>query len=369
MPLENKAASGLKRLQTFLQPYVEEGYFTHYYAECGFLSQHDPILKLSFYPDGAQIFDLASLTKAVVTTPLIMAFADQHRLAVKDSVMDWFKKLGKTSQYIPQELQYLTVQSLLSHRSGLPAWRNFWINRLDSRKISEFRIDWKEHVYRVLKRTPLVLKDEGVDRYSDVGFILLAVLIEEITGQTLSALFTNFLVSQLGYQTQISLQSSWLGFPNTPPENGQDYISTGQCSIRQRKLLGEVHDENAAALGGVCGHAGLFGSGEALTRFIRLFLTSNSGKNLLHQCQNLTYGKDQKPVVIGWRAGDDDSSRVFGHGKAIGHMGFTGTAFWIDPVNLTYGIFLTNRVISGRRSSLIKEIRREVFSHFAKSLH
>lgn len=369
MPSENKEAPEVNSLRTFLQSFVDKGYFTHYYVECGFLSRQDPVLKVSFLPDDAFIFDLASLTKAIVTVPLILSIAEKYHLSLKDSIQEWYKKLDRTSQYIPQEFQKISLQSLLAHRSGLPAWCNFWINRLDSRKISEFRGDWKEHVLKVLQRVKPTQKDVGFDRYSDVGFILLAVVIEEITGQPLNSLFNEFLVKEFNLPESSETAGFWLGYPTQHQDKVRDFISTGYCKIRQRALIGEVHDENAAAFGGPSGHAGLFGSGEGLVEFIRRFLASKIGKSFLQMNQKLSYGKDHKPIGLGWRAGDDDSSRVFGDGKAIGHMGFTGTAFWIDPVHLTYGIFLTNRVISGRRSSFIKEIRREVFTQLQKALN
>lgn len=357
-----------KHLKEFLLPYLQQGYFTHYFAACGSLSASSPTLAMSYYESGQRIFDLASLTKALVTTPLVLSLVRSHGLLLQETIQDWLEKTGNKSDHWPSTTLNLTVESLLQHRSGLPAWRNFWINRLDEKPLTAYFRDRVNHIQTVFSRIPIVAGTPGNDTYSDIGFMMLGLLVETILKKPLDQAF-HALGKQIGFVSAAQPAEAWLGFPAGLPLTKPDlFVPTTHCALRRRLLQGEVHDENCASLGGICGHAGLFGTGEGVLLFIKSWFHSPDGQDFLARHRALSLGADQKPVVTGWRPGDDDSSRTFGGGRAIGHMGFTGTAFWVDPQKLTYGIFLTNRIVSGRRSPRIKEVRREVFSQFQMAL-
>ncbi len=357
-----------KRLEVFLLPYLQQGYFTHYFAACGSLSSSSPTLVAFHYGSGQRIFDLASLTKALVTTPLVLSLVRSLGLIVQETVQEWLEKTGNKFDHWPSATLNLTVESLLQHRSGLPAWRNFWINRLDEKPLSSFFRDRMNHFHTVFSRIPIAAGTPGNDTYSDIGFVVLGLLVETILKKPLDQAF-HALGKHIGFVSAALPPEAWLGFPARLPHTKPElFVPTTHCFIRGRLLQGEVHDENCAALGGICGHAGLFGTGEGVLLFIKSWLLSLDGQDFLARHRTLSCGADQKPVVTGWRPGDDESSHLFGGGRAIGHMGFTGTAFWVDPLKLTYGIFLTNRIVSGRRSPRIKEVRREVFSQFQQVL-
>ena len=141
-------------------------------------------------------------------------------------------------------------------------------------------------------------------------------------------------------------------------------ISTGWCAVRERTLKGEVHDENAWALGGFAGHSGLFSSGRAFGSYLRAFCQSRLGRMVV--ADNIRFAAQDlnSDSALGWRTARDPGSRVFGGGAGIGHMGFTGTAFWVDPHRRTYAVILTNRVVQSRTQNLkdIKTFRTKVLT-------
>ena len=318
---------------------LDEGYFSHAYIECGFLDDQEPRFCKS-WGNNEDIFDLASLTKGLATGPLIYkAYLDGH--------FSLDQQIGDLVRALPYPISSLTIKELLGHSSGLAPWKNFWIDRLGSQSTSTFKLDSSDHIKKVFLRSNIVL-DTKIDRYSDLGFILLGLVLEEVFQDTLDNLFAGF---QKGY---LNLPEPKLVY--SPATISDECISTSFCTIRNRMLRGEVHDENCASLGGVSGHAGLFSSGDNLGSFLRSFAQTPHGRSFIRA--NHKAVKNRIPL-IGLRQGDDPSSNTFGDGQAIGHLGFTGTAFWIDYERYSYSIFLSNRIRSGRISPLIKTLRRE----------
>ena len=189
--------------------------------------------------------------------------------------------------------------------------------------------------------------------YSDIGFILLGLGLELKSGFSLGQLFEKYCKKTL------NLEGLKLFFK---PGQGlkKSVVSTGYCSVRQRVLCGEVHDENCAAIGGVAGHAGLFGTGQSLLEFLRAFVFTKEAKRLFAWSERLG--------PYGWRLGNTPSTAIFAQGRSLGHFGFTGCAFWVDPATWDFLIFLTNRVLYSRVSSEFNGIRKEVFSKITESL-
>ena len=252
---------------------------------------------------------------------------------------------------ISDPLAVISIESLLSHCSGLPAWRNFWICRLGSLEQSELEKTARSHAFEVINRIDQLGKRE--DCYSDIGYLLLGFLIEETFGANLSDVFESYVDSL----SKPDANWFFLNFPRNPISSKTEFVPSGYCGIRKREIIGEVHDENAAALGGICGHAGLFGTGESVSWYLKRLWSSTSWQAKVSSSSGCIYGL---------RKGDDPSSCVFGEGRGIGHLGFTGGAFWLDPKTEKYGILLTNRIISSRVSGRIKSIRREVFKNLWK---
>ncbi|MFW7378316.1 MAG: serine hydrolase domain-containing protein [Oligoflexus sp.] len=337
-------------LLNFLDETFRTGFFTHCFLETGFLDEATPKFRLIRAKDERQnIYDLASLTKALVTAPLC------YRLLLTSSTEEANNlRLAdlRDMDELPESIQQCKLTSLLAHRSGLAAWLNFWIERLSSsQNFDELLNSSHEHIVEVLHRRRIELQ-EGADCYSDVGFIILGFALEKYYGMPLHELFREYLhnLTDLEYG-----ESMGFATPENWPKQG--FISTAYCPIRERWLRGEVHDENAAALGGVAGHAGLFASGSKLSSFIRQSFSSTDGH--LFWEENERRRRMGLPL-IGLRKGDDTASKCFAGGEAMGHWGFTGTGFWVHIPSRRYAIILTNRVISSRCSAQTQPFRQKI---------
>jgi CubicO group peptidase (beta-lactamase class C family) len=346
----------------YAQKYLATGFFTHCYASCGNLLHNTCFFEQSFSPAPERnLFDLASLTKALVTAPLTFQTQKQKNQRSQDHLEKW---LGRVDSHgLMEPLLKLTPEQLLSHRSGLPAWFNFWFDYLEREETADQL--WQsrhQQIQEILGRIVGFNKMDPLqgERYSDVGFILLGYVLELLSGKDLAAQFEDF-KKALDFQANAS---SWVGFARSFSGNlSEKAISTGFCNIRKRDLYGEVQDENCASLGGVSGHAGLFGTGPGVTQYLLRLFNSKEGHHFLQH--NIDLYRAAAPLY-GLRKGDDESSVVFADGHGIGHMGFTGTAFWIDTRNYNFAILLTNRVISGRVSKETKKMRREGFERLNK---
>lgn len=343
----------MKELAEIFDKHRREGLFTHAFAAFGKLSSPSPSLVFKDLPEGRDVFDLASLTKALVTTVQAFQLKKAGKLTFDQTLEEW---LGRaTVEDLPPELRKLTVKSLLRHESGLPAWRNFWINHLgvESPERTANIGRARHRMVEVLVRSALPLNPGQGQLYSDVGFILLGLALERATGKNQMTLFDGILPKgvELGFGPQL--------------ENPARIVPTAECKLRGKLLIGEVHDENCASLGGVAGHAGLFGTGEAVAAFLHHLSEDAVGQDVIREnaaLRILPVGMPPNEALLGWRQGADPSSLPFGNGSAIGHMGFTGVAFWVCPESGHYAILLTNRVIGGRLKPGIAAMRREVFT-------
>lgn len=339
-------ASPELELKSLLQAELQQGYFTAAYVESGRLDQAQPTLQYFTGKEG-RIFDLASLTKALVTGPLVHLTLKAENLDVKAPLAAW----APEDITLPSSLLQLTTDEVLGHVSGLPAWWNFWMHHLDEKQKPN-RSEALGIMEKVLNRIPL--GSEKKDLYSDVGYILLGYLLEKKTKKSLKPWLQEVVTEPFGYAPDLNLPRA-------------SYISTGFCKIRERELRGEVHDENCAAFGGISGHAGLFGSGPSVSQYLKALLRDSMGLQFFEANEKVRR-ETQRDGLLGFRRGNGQSSGVFAHGNGMGHLGWTGTAFWLDWSSKKYGIFLTNRVISGRVSPRITDIRRKVFQLLDASL-
>ena len=364
----------LSQLDGLFKEHLERRFFTHVFAECGFLQEDAPTVRKAILPENRDLFDLSSLTKALVTTPLIYKELGSLGLGVDTKVGDWFSAAGKKAAFGQfAELGQISIRSLLRHESGLPYWQNFYVRCSSSSGDNEGPT---RDLWASLSQGATESPNRGRSVYSDPGFIFLGKCLELIVGQSLDQQFEKFCRDDLS----LDLSQHAVGYSTLLGSSLKNRaISTGFCRIRNRELLGEVHDENCWALGGVTGHAGLFGTGEAVAQFLKKLARTKIGKTLLSDNAAAVVRGPNEPL-IGWRQGADPSSETFGAGLAMGHMGFTGVAFWVLPnatqVNVQksdsylgkYSILLTNRVLSGRTSPLTRPFRREAFSSLWRAL-
>lgn len=322
------------------------GFFTDFYVEAGRLDQTSPSYS---FGNASSLFDLASLTKALVTAPLTHHYLRSHSLDLSASLEHWAP--GTWQSAFSSDLMKVSAEALLAHRSGLPAWRNFWMDHLNEGPAPKphFKNPIVPDTFARLKAL-----NTAPDTYSDMGYILLGYALEASTGRSLDDLWQAFLkpfgvhASDLAYTPQLDPSDS--------------FVASAYCAIRERLLRGEVHDENAAALGGVAGHAGLFGRGPALGSYLRNLSHSNEGLAYLAQNQACLAAHSFEGLS-GMRRGNGTSAILFADGKGMGHLGFTGTAFWLDLPSKRYAIFLSNRVISGRLNPHVTVVRRQVFGY------
>jgi CubicO group peptidase (beta-lactamase class C family) len=293
-------------------------------------------------PGAATIYDLASLSKVVGLVTGAMLAVDEGKLKLDAPVQQYvpgFAGAGK---------ERVTVRMLLAHASGLPAWRPLF------REASS-----RTEVFALVDTTPLSSAPGTVEVYSDLGAIILTQMLETIYHQRLDSLLERRVFGPLGMSATGYL----------PGAGQRDRIApTEMDPWRGRLLRGEVQDENAAMMGGVSGHAGLFGSAEDLLTFAEWVLEQAGGRTG-GQADGRTAGstdRSDRPTVrptvireftrrqnlvpgssraLGWDTpspGGSAGSRL--SSRSFGHTGFTGTSLWIDPDRRLAIILLSNRV-------------------------
>ena len=283
------------------------------------------------------IFDLASLTKVLAPAAIVMRVVERGGLGLDDPVAmhisSWRDMHGG---------QPVTIRDLLAHCSGLPA------------HLPLFR----EHTGRIafehaICNTSLVYKPRSASIYSDLGFMLLGFVLEDIA--PLPVQFDT-LMQQMGGIQDLQFHPSKALRTKIAP--------TRQDPWRRRLLIGEVDDDNAWALGGAAGHAGLFGTAQAVGECARHLLQILEGRQGVVQEQTLRAFITRRTEIPG-------SSRALGWDtmlptsscgtrmspRAFGHVGFTGTSLWIDPDEAIYVVLLTNRVHPSAHNDAIKQVR------------
>jgi len=298
-------------------------------------------------------FDLASLTK-LFTTTAFFRIVDTGKLnldAPVGSILAAFNG-SRTIRPYPNplntsELIYVTPQTdqmvdasavtfehLLTHSSGLPAW----LNLREKDTVSE-RIE--------MCLTPPFAYPTGTQAlYSDIGYILLGKAIEQVTDRPLDSAMKMLVTRPLDLSIRYGI---------VPPDN---VAPTEFCQWRQRRLVGEVHDENAATLGGIAGHAGLFGTAADVATLGQIYLDRGGGFVSSRLVANAT-----RPHIedrgLGWMTYTPDGpggSRM--SARSYGHTGFTGTSIWIDPERELVCTALTNAVFYGRDRERLVAFRR-----------
>lgn len=276
-------------------------------------------------------WDLASVTKPVVGI-VVAALAERGVLALDDPLprhLPAYAGTGKAS---------ITVRQLLLHTSGLPGGTPLWRTH-----------DTREALLEAIRTTPLPVAPGTRVEYSSQGFILLGLIASAAAGKPLDRLVADLVTTPAG-------------MPDTGFGPVADAVATEDCPWRGRVVCGEVHDENAVVLGGICGHAGLFaplGDVERLGRVLAggaapLLKPATHAEMITVRTAGLRRG-------LGWQGLDVPGSPV---GTALepatyGHTGFTGTSLWVEPARGRYYVLLTNRVHPTRSGDAIAAVRRE----------
>jgi CubicO group peptidase (beta-lactamase class C family) len=310
-------------------------------------------------------FDLSSLTKPLATATAFMILVKEKRVALDDRVTRFFHNFGV------HQKTHVTFRHLLSHCSGLPAWRPYFEDVIRTER--EGRLNFvasrgaKEFVYEKIHRERPEFEAGMRSVYSDLGFMLLGEAIEVITRLPLDRFCQERIFRPLGLRSTSFVDLTHVRSRRLAPVS--DAIApTEDCPWRKRVLCGEVHDDNAYAMGGVAGHAGLFASASDIFTLTSRLRRCWQGKDdfvpseIMREFWTRDGTVNGSTWALGWDTPSPHESSAGTRIKspAVGHLGFTGTSLWIDLERDATLIFLTNRVHPHRDNERIREIRPRV---------
>ncbi|HBD09748.1 MAG TPA: serine hydrolase [Syntrophobacteraceae bacterium] len=319
-------------------------------------------------------FDLASLTKPLVTASLSMAAVSRGWLDLDAPLNDLLR-----NHSVPLDKAPITLRQLLNHCSGLPAYRPYYRRLMEATPAvrRETLVSW-------VLQEPMLGSPESVAAYSDLGFMLIAEILEQCLAMPLDVAAVKLLFEPLGIRDLRFQTTAPLG---TSADEGGDeaamvvtrFVRTELCLWRRRQLAGEVHDENAYALGGVAGHAGLFGNTRGVYRWLN-FLWDVHEERTSSPWFSPEVVQDfwrRQELVAGstWALGfdtpssEDSSAGARFSPHSVGHLGFTGTSFWLDLDHEIMIILLTNRVHANRDKAAIKAFRPQIHNAIMETLY
>lgn len=283
-------------------------------------------------------FDLASLTKPLATACSFVPLAASRRLHLDDT-------LHALLSDVPDDKADITIRQLLSHSSGLPAHRPFYAYRPEPH---EGDTACGEMIIRRILSEPLVCTPGVKAVYSDLGYMLLGCIIELVTGMALYDYVKKSVLMPLNaYNIYNAVEAASVA-------TYKNIVPSGICPWEQRLIWGEVNDLNARSMGGFAGHAGLFGTAGAvlamLERLLEIYHGNMEAQGFPAGILRLLWTRNCEVQDDTWALGFDtpaphgSSAGCLFSPTSLGHLGFTGTSFWIDPVRDIIVVFLSNRV-------------------------
>jgi beta-N-acetylhexosaminidase len=304
------------------------------------------------------LYDVASLTKVIVTTTLTMMLVEQNQLDLDAPVERYLPEWAAAAKSDPRPdwRSRVTVRMLMLHDSGLPAHRDFFL-----------QAKGHDAMLKLVMAEPLVHEPGTTVEYSDLGMILEGTIVEKLFGQPLDKLAQAKIFKPLGMKNSLFTPPSKMRSRIAPTENDTTY--------RKKLMWGEVHDENAWAMGGVAGHAGLFTTAPDISILAQLMLNGGIYGHLRLVAPGTVREFTQRQEIgtaaraIGWDVPTSPSTS--GHyfsADSYGHTGFTGTSIWIDPDRKLFVILLTNRVNPTRENEKIRQARPAVHDAIFQTL-
>lgn len=306
------------------------------------------------------IYDVASLTKPLATVTAVALLVQRGQCRLDDRIDSVLPELEQAP------VGSALIRQLLTHSSGLPGWRAFY-EQLSSDAVlpasSEDRANAARRLLRLMQQEALIYKMGARSLYSDLGFMLLGIMVERLSGSSLDRFVAEHIAKPLNAEPFCFLPIGQKREMDRSSEIGR-IAPTEWDTWRGRLLCGEVHDENAAALGGVAGHAGLFASAEAVLAVTGAWLAG------YHRNPSILDGdivrefsaRYERVFESSWALGWDtpsspSSSGQYFSSQSFGHLGFTGTSIWIDPVCELEVVLLSNRVHPSRTNEGIRSFR------------
>ncbi len=340
---------------------VSDGGQTCFHHAFGWLSEDGPPTQLD------TIYDAASITKAAVTSALLMTLVSEERIGLDSKVAPLLPELTG-----PQK-EHIELRHLMGHASGLPAHVHFF-DRIWSGDLAGRATPW-EALTTMAGAEPLAYETGTKTIYSDLGYILLARLIERLTGKRLDDAFAERIAGPL------AMKDTHFVDLNGPPHPNPERVAPtgdGPTSSGERAMVhAQVHDDNARSGGGISGHAGLFTTAPDLARFAQALCDAYQDRPSFVPGEVVRqFWTTSAAPETSWRMGFDTPSNTPGishsgdHWPAtgVGHLGFTGTAMWLAPKHNRFVIILTNRTYYSWEPSGIKAMRRSLMHAIGEAL-
>jgi serine-type D-Ala-D-Ala carboxypeptidase len=304
------------------------------------------------------VWDLASLTKPIVTASMAMLLYERGRLSLDAPISDCLRAFAEGDLVQePTWRRRVTCAMLLAHSSGLPAHRKLYLASAG-----------REAIQRAALRLPLEAEPGTRAEYSDMGFLVLGELLERLAGERIDSFCQREVFTPLN-----------LNFTFVPQPSQQESIPpTVDDRVYRRKIVqGEVNDENAWAMGGVAAHAGLFGDALSVARFAECILRGGKSANTTTlfrpETVALFTARQAEPPgtsrTLGWDTPSTPSqSGTLFSPRSFGHLGYTGTSLWCDPERQLSVTLLTNRTWPDSKNQAIKELRPRVHDAIVEAL-
>jgi len=304
------------------------------------------------------VFDLASLTKPLATTLLLMQLVQKSILNLDQhitSILPCF-----SDPLMPQ----VTIRHLLAHCSGLPAYRPYYLELM---KVSG--LERKKNLRKLLSQEMLIYTPGSQGLYSDLGFMVLCWILETVMGERLDRLIAEYVYGPLGLDRLFFIDLML----RERDSSHYDMAATEFCPWRNKLLKGEVHDDNAYIVGGIDGHAGLFGTAGDVGKLLLILVSDYAEKTdrfLFDSAVLKTFwskqGSSGRALGFDMPSPVNSSCGRYFPETSIGHLGYTGGSFWIDIEDSVIVILLTNRVHPSRYNILIRQFRPAVHNAIMK---
>ncbi len=299
------------------------------------------------------LFDLASLTKVVATTPAAMLLYQRGLLDLEAPVSAIVPEFTTDKEKDPRRHE-VTLRMLLAHSSGLPAHEKFFL-----------KARTRDQLLQAAFTTPLAIDPATRAQYSDIGFIILGVALERLADESLDRFCQREIFAPLAMTNTTFNPPAELRAKIPPTQHDQTF--------RKRIIQGEVQDENASVLGGVAPQAGLFSTAEDLAKFAQAML--NQGSPILRP-ETITLFTRREPAppgttrALGWDTPSNSSqSGKYFSAQSYGHLGYTGTSLWIDPTRQLSITLLTNRTWPEGSNLAIKQLRPKFHNAIIEALN
>ena len=320
------------------------------------------------------IFDLASLTKPLATSVAIMLLMREKKIHLEDRVNRFFPTFGVFGK------NRTTLRQLLNHSAGLAAWKPFYEEILKAEKAGKINFvasrAAQQYVLGQIHRDRPENQPGTQALYSDLGYMILGEIVEAISAATLDRFCQDKIFKPLGLRSTAFVDLTQIRTKKLQPVE-EMIAPTENCPWRKKILCGEVHDDNAYAMGGVVGHAGLFSCAGDIHQLLARLSRCLRGKDpFLPQALVEEFCRKDEAVkgstyALGWDTPSSSHSASGSHfaPRSVGHLGFTGTSVWWDQEKNCHVILLSNRVHPSRKNEKIRDFRPYIHDLIMQTIH